>query len=109
MTHAIGVYMSNVQDDAYEITCLSRYFPESVCTGVYGVRYSLFYYLLLEIVYSCLASKPGSSVIIIKFTFEPYRSYAIRFKGQRNNRGGPGFEAIASCLLTCVNFVKAVA
>ena len=35
-------------DDAYEITCLPRYFPESVCTGVYGVRYSLFYYLLLE-------------------------------------------------------------
>ena len=24
------------------------YFPESVCTGVYGVRYSLFYYLLLH-------------------------------------------------------------
>ena len=30
------------------ITCLSRYFPESVCTGLYGVGYSLsLYYLLL--------------------------------------------------------------
>ena len=28
-------------DDAYEITCLSHDFPESVCTGVYGVRYIL--------------------------------------------------------------------
>ena len=34
------------------ITCWSCYFPESVCTGVYGVRlrYSLFYYLLLLLV-----------------------------------------------------------
>ena len=30
------------------ITCLSHYFPESVCTAVYGVGYSLsLYYLLL--------------------------------------------------------------
>ena len=31
-----------------QITCLSRYFPKSVCTAVYGIGYSLsLYYLLL--------------------------------------------------------------
>ena len=34
-------------DDAYEITCLSRYFPACLYIQEYGVRYSLFYYLLL--------------------------------------------------------------
>ena len=36
------------------ITCLSRYFPESVCTAVYGVGYSLsLYYFTLG--YMCCA------------------------------------------------------
>ena len=26
----------------HQITCVSRYFPDSVCTGIYGVGYSLF-------------------------------------------------------------------
>ena len=43
------------------ITCWSRYFPESVCTGVYGVRYSLLYYLLL------LSSAMEMGVVLIIF------------------------------------------
>ena len=33
----------------HRITCLSRYFPERVCTVLYEIGYSLFYYLLLVI------------------------------------------------------------
>ena len=53
------------------ITCLSRYFPESVCTAVYGVGYSLsLYYLLLLLLTmsmycgSCSVGLVGSSRLI---------------------------------------------
>ena len=37
------------------LTCLSRYFGESVSTGLYEVGYSPFYYLLLVTVYLLIA------------------------------------------------------
>ena len=53
------------------LTYLSHYFPESVCTVVYGVRYSLFYYLLsIVYVYMCTYSTRMVVLLYRKLGFQ---------------------------------------
>ena len=55
------------------VTCLSCYFPESVCTAVYGVGYSLFYSWQNMHYYSvCTLHDQHQSVVLVLYTIGIY-------------------------------------